>query len=140
MKKLIIATLAAAFSFTACKKENTDVCRCMEVDPTIASEWHLIETLEDPGDGSGTFQSVTSNKNVIFYKDSTVVSNGNLCHMNPNTHDSTAGQYTPSHLIINGCGNTSEPNKITYEIDGNTLILTYFCIEPCKEKYARIMY
>lgn len=102
----------------------------------LEGRWKLSEILADPGNGSGTFQSVTSNKTLIFYNNGNVTSNGFMCDMSSGTNLSSSGTYS----LINGTINSSLcPNiNIQFELNNNTLLLIYPCIEPCKSKYIRV--
>ena len=42
-----------------------------EENSDVLSRWHMIEQLMDPGDGSGTFQPVVSDKTLTFFVDGT---------------------------------------------------------------------
>lgn len=102
----------------------------------LIGTWKLTEILADPGDGSGTFNSVTSNKNLIFSSGGNLSSNGAICDMSIGTNISSTGTYSEANATINS---TNCPNNtITYELNGNTLILIYPYIELCKAKYTRI--
>ena len=112
--------------FSSCKKEE---------DPALVNTWKLIEILADPGDGSGTFQPVNSNKTISFFADGIVSSNGELCQMSAESGSGSSGMYSESDRSItpNNCG--ISPFTIYYEFDGSHLILNYPCIEACREKY-----
>ena len=45
----------------------------------VEGNWALIETLLDPGDGSGVFVPTNLNVNIEFFDDGSVVGNGMLC-------------------------------------------------------------
>lgn len=57
------------------------VLSCIEQESTdnnLIGRWRLTEVLLDPGDGSGTFQGVSSDKIIEFHSDGTVTSNGEI--------------------------------------------------------------
>ena len=112
---------------------------CSEEDSEVVSKWKLIEQLADPGDGSGTFQPVESDKTVTFYEDETFISNGTLCTMTVNVGNGSTGSYSlqDSTITVDGCG-FSTPYAMTFEVQGSFMILNYPCIEPCREKYAMV--
>lgn len=114
------------FLFSSCKKEES---------PELVNSWKLMEVLADPGDGSGTFQPVSSDKTVSFYANGTVSCNGQLCTMGSESNNGSTGTYTESEMTITpeNCG--ISPFVIYYEFDGSDLILNYPCIEACREKY-----
>lgn len=102
----------------------------------LKGTWKLTEVLADPGDGSGTFNSVNSNKKLIFSNGENLNSNGVICDMSIETILSSIGTYSEVNSTINS---TNCPNNtIKYELNGNTLILIYPCIEACKAKYTRV--
>ena len=106
-----------------------------ETSPLIGN-WKLTEILADPGNGSGTFNPVTSNKTLTFDANGTVSSNGTICDMSTASNTSSTGTYTATSTSINSssCPSTT----LIYELIGTTLILNYPCIEPCKAKYIKI--
>jgi hypothetical protein len=102
----------------------------------LKGTWKLTEVLADPGDGSGAFNSVNSNKKLIFSNGENLNSNGVICDMSIETNLSSTGTYSEVNSTINS---TNCPNNtIKYELNGNTLILIYPCIEACKAKYTRV--
>ncbi|MCF8278454.1 MAG: hypothetical protein K9J17_17130 [Flavobacteriales bacterium] len=111
----------------ACKKEDDGA--------DVVNSWKLIEVLADPGDGSGTFEPVTSNKRIEFYTDSTLTCTGTLCQMSSESGPITFATYSETNHTITGQNCGFSPFVILYEINGSELILSYPCIEPCREKY-----
>jgi hypothetical protein len=142
MKKLIF--LVVALVFLSCTSD--------EGKPTggtaIIGKWKLIEQLSDPGDGSGTFQPINSNRIIEFFNDGTVRVNGVLCFMSsqvgkeesgtfrlitdPNNDTQNDGEITP-----NTCSSRSAKVYFDLPVSGN-LILWYLCIEPCGQKFEKI--
>ena len=57
--RYLILFFAIGASLQACTEEETDDLR---------NKWKLIEVLADPGDGSGTFQPVESDKTISFLR------------------------------------------------------------------------
>lgn len=108
-----------------------------ELAPTsLAGTWKLTEMLQDPGDGSGTFQPVNSNKKIVFISNNKVTSNGILCDMSINSDTFTTGSYSEATNTINpsDCQNLT----INYELNATSLILSYRCIEGCRAKYIKV--
>ena len=129
MKKLALLLLSFTLLF-ACKR-NTDV------NSSLIGNWQLIETLSGPGDGSGTFQAVTSNKTVTFNANGTLSSNGDICNMSIDSNSPTSGTYdTTATSIAAGCVNAGI--DITYVHNGTELIIRYPCFEPCWAKYQKV--
>jgi len=127
--KYLTILLAFTLTLVSCSNNNNS-------EKEIVGEWKLIETLADPGDGSGVFQQIDSNKTIEFFNDNTFTSNGVLCFMSNETTSST-GTYleTESQIFPSDCNNSEL--SLTYEITSSDLIISYFCIEPCKEKYEK---
>lgn len=118
---------------TSCEKEECGF------DKGIVGEWKLIEELMDPGDGSGTFQAVISDKEVKFCDDGTFEANGDMCAMANQSSSTHTGTYDTSTETFspNNCMSMM-PMTFYYSVNGNTLILTYPCTCGCQQKYTRI--
>ena len=106
-------------------------------DKTLVGRWELIEVLNDPGDGSGTFQPVESDKYIEFLLNGEIRSNGNLCSSGGNIDNPSSGNYIlpDSILSIEDCPRPFGPTR--FRIENGSLILSYSCIEPCEEKYNK---
>lgn len=105
----------------------------------IIGEWLLVEELIDPGDGSGTFQPVSSDKKIEFFGNGTFEANGEMCSMTNQSSSAYDGTYDTSTETFspNNCMSMA-PLSYSYSVSGNTLILTYPCFEPCQQKYVRL--
>jgi Lipocalin-like domain len=103
---------------------------------SLIGTWKLTEMLQDPGDGSGTFQPVNSNKKIVFVISNQVTSNGVICDMSINSDTFSTGSYSEATKTINpyDCQNLT----INYEVDASSLILSYRCIEGCRAKYIKV--
>ena len=117
----------------ACNKE------ACEPGDGIVGEWRLVEELMDPGDGSGTFQPIVSDKEIKFNTDGTFEANGDMCGLsnqsgtpNSGTYDTSTETFSPDNCM------SMAPMSYRYSITGNTLILTLPCICGCQQKYKRI--
>ena len=130
MKKSILLLLLFSLLFS-CNKNDQELAPA-----SLAGTWKLTEMLQDPGDGSGTFQPVNSNKKIVFISDNKVTSNGILCDMSINSDTFTEGSYSETTKTINpsDCQNLT----INYELNANSLILSYRCIEGCRAKYIKV--
>lgn len=126
----------------ACTKDKTIVsvvdgeCTISVVDTStqgLVDEWKLIEILVDPGNGSGTFSPVTSNKTIEFHSNGTVSSNGNLCSMNEASSTASSGTYS----TINSTISSSACTNLHFTLSTNYLIIDYPCIEPCRARFQR---
>ncbi|MBA4275728.1 lipocalin family protein [Flavobacterium sp.] len=129
MKKSIVLLLL--LSLFSCNKNDQEL-----TPASLAGTWKLTEMLQDPGDGSGTFQPVNSNKKIVFISDNKVISNGILCDMSINSDTFTTGSYSEANNTINpsNCQNLT----INYELNATSLILSYRCIEGCRAKYIKV--
>lgn len=108
-----------------------------ESPANLVTEWHLVEMLVDPGDGSGQFAAVESEKKLTFFTNGTFETNVSFC--DPENGFGLTGTYNTEtgKLFPNDC-----PELVpgyAYEIQGNTLLIHLPCIESCIEKYARII-
>ncbi len=125
--KISFAILVILSLFTSCKKNKRD---------TLTGTWELKEVLMDPGNGSGVFTAVSSDKNLVFNTNGNVNSNGIICDMSIESNTSTSGTYSENDSTIISA--TCQNLIIKYELSGDTLILIYPCIEACKAKYNRV--
>lgn len=130
MKRFVLV-LATIGLFVSCNKadkiSNTE----------LIGTWRLIEVLSDPGDGSGKFLPVKSDKTITFKNDGTISSNGKLCDMSGNSDHPTSGTYSVSDMTIRSLG-CADPNyDYSFKHDGNILTIYYPCIEPCIAKYKK---
>ena len=125
--KISFAIIVILSLFTSCKKNKRN---------SLTGTWELKEVLMDPGNGSGVFSAVSSDKNLVFHTNGNVNSNGIICDMSIESNTSTSGTYSEidSTIISATCQNLI----IKYEVSGDTLILIYPCIEACKAKYNRV--
>ena len=107
-------------------------------DPKLEGRWQLKAVLMDPGDGSGTFQPIESDKYIEFLSNGEIRSNSNLCSSGGNIDNPSSGKYVlpDSVLIIDNCPRPLGPTY--FRIESENLILSYPCIEPCEEKYVKL--
>lgn len=132
MKNLIVL-LSIIVIFSSCKKTDEPQ------DTDMIGKWKMTEMLMDPGDGSGTFQSVSSNKILEFKADGIITSNGSLCSVSAESNSPESGTWSLSDSTI-----TSEqcydslPLKIRFIQEGSTLTISYPCIEACKAKFSKM--
>jgi hypothetical protein len=131
MKKYIILIITITFLFSCNKSDDNKL-----VNRGIIGTWKLTQVLADPGNGSGTFNNVVSNKTLVFQSNGTVLSNGSICEMNIETNIGSSGTFNETTSTINS---SSCPDySINYELSNSTLIIDYFCIEPCRAKYNKV--
>lgn len=73
MKKNIIFLMLISL-LVSCNSDDQE-----NSTPELIGTWKLTEVLADPGDGSGTFKAVQSNKTIEFKNNGTIVTNTSLC-------------------------------------------------------------
>ncbi len=134
MNKTILIVLITT-TFYSCTQEEDIFSKNTE----LICKWNLIEQLVDPGDGSGTFQPIDSERTIEFFKNGKVVSNGSFCSMSSNSGQKSYGVFNDNKEIITpkeDC-NSSE-YKIYYKLIDGYLHLSYQCIEGCAQKFEKI--
>ncbi len=127
MKTVSIFTLIVGLFLTiSCSKENI-------TEKDLINSWHLIEVLNDPGDGSGTFQKVESDAIIQFFDDNTVSYSNSFC--SGENASNSATYSTLENKIYPDCDSGL---SFSYKIQDNRLIIYYNCIEGCAEKFELI--
>ncbi|NNJ87871.1 MAG: hypothetical protein HKP53_00590 [Eudoraea sp.] len=116
----------------SCKKEESIA------DNGLTGTWKLIEMYADPGDGSGDFQPVNSQKNILFKADGTYSSNGNVCEFSTMSNEDTQGIYLAVDEGFQIVCESEFSTEIRLEVKDGYLIVSFFCIEPCQQKFKRI--
>lgn len=107
------------------------------VNPTtLVGRWKLIETLADPGDGSGTYKPVKGNYYVDFSADGTFIASEPMCYEDQIIDQPSTGLYDSDNRKLSFSNCTSL--IISYEIIRNNLFLYPPCIESCGSKYIKI--
>lgn len=104
----------------------------------VVGSWNLKAIYADPGDGSGDFQPVDSDKVIEFMANGEFSSNANLCYIFSDVGEASSGVYSEANttLMISGCD--ISPTTVNYEVIDSELIVSYFCIEGCLEKYEKV--
>jgi len=128
----IFSFLAFILLLLSCSSDDVD-------SSNIVGKWKLTQVLADPGDGSGTFVDVESNKTIIFLSDETFSSNGNLCVFGSITPVTTEGVFsTEDEIIYPSTCESFARIGLNYTIEDGALTIFYQCIEACAEKYKKI--
>ncbi|MBT29558.1 MAG: hypothetical protein CMO01_07835 [Thalassobius sp.] len=132
MRNTLLMIVIACMAFTC--DENEDV----ELTAGIVGKWQLKEIYADPGDGSGKFNEVESDKTITFLANNTLSTNQSLCKLAGNPNGSSTGTYSlqDSTIIPTDCD--FEEFKIYFVVENSYLILYYPCIEGCGEKYEKV--
>jgi len=135
MRILIFFTLAL-FSLGCSDKEE------LPVRSDIVGKWKLIEFYADPGNGSGKFTSIKSNKTLEFSSNGDFsVKNGSMCNLDLSSNESRISTYAIDstdvkdnfRLKIKDCS-----LELYCSVQGDILTIYFPCIEGCGEKYRRI--
>ncbi len=132
MKKIAIILLVGLV-LTACKKDTV-----LQENVELVGTWKLTEQLVDPGDGSGVFKSVESEKTIEFLSNGTVISTGTLCTMSIEKGAESVGTYVidDGYIVPEGCAYSGL--KVFFELKNANLILGYQCIEGCSQKFVKL--
>ncbi len=132
MKKIVYCIMGLGILLSCSGDGNSGA------DTEILGKWQLFEQLLDPGDGSGTFQAVDSELLLEFFDNGTIVSvNGSLCNIVGGPDDTSSGTFSlEDNTVSIGC--TDEMITIAFQKSGSDLILNFFCIEACAQKYRRV--
>ena len=67
MKAFFLTMSILIMTLISCNKTDE-----IDISSAVVGTWKLTEVLADPGDGSGTFYTVSSNKNLIFEEEEVV--------------------------------------------------------------------
>lgn len=105
----------------------------------IVGTWKLVEMYSDPGDGSGDFLPVESDKVITFSSKGIYISNGTTCTISRDTEEMSKGKFNWSEQVLIPENCEYGERELPYEIQESYLILHYFCIEGCAEKYEKIV-
>jgi|GEM_PF-1296224 len=131
-------TMRLHFFFTAMM---TLLLGCAPDDVALAPElqgtWKLEAMYMDPGDGSGAYMPVDSDRTLDVKASGEVKSNGDLCRMSTESNGTTTGVLSTStqQLEISQC-QSSFP--IRYALINDYLYLYYPCIEGCGMRFVKI--
>ena len=142
MKYGLILLLLSALPFSCSQDESSQQ---IESDPEggLEGKWQLFEILMDPGDGSGVFQVVSSDRTIEFFSDGSFVSNYSLCLTDSYSDQETTGTYdqNKSILVPAQCAFPGSDAKfeIPYYFKESNLVVGFPpCIEPCAQKLKRV--
>lgn len=129
MKNGVLILAGVLLILLSCEKEEKQV----QPESTSAKYYELEALLMDPGDGSGTFEPVSSSRMISLYPNGTLTANGDLCQMDTTAVNTVNGTYSlnDSTLVVPGC------DTLSFDLTDSTLIINYRCIEPCRAKYRK---
>ena len=132
--KNIAVYIIMIFSLFACSDDDNT----KSTDAELLGTWKLSQVYMDPGDGSGDFTDVVSDKTITFLSNGTINSNADLCFIASEIGQSSTGTFSEMDLTISILGCDVTPSLIYFEIVGDNLIISYLCIEACQEKYLKL--
>lgn len=131
MKNGMIYCLILLVLFS-CKKDDETTSN---VNPLLG-EWKLFMILADPGDGSGEFKLIESDKIIIFKEDGTISTNTSLCE--PFSDEIiNIGTFSESNNSIQTDCINNNVEIIGFQLRDETLILNYVSNEGYSEKYTK---
>lgn len=107
-------------------------------DTSLEGTWKLTAMLADPGDGSGTFRNVVSDKTITFFTDGTLTSNGEICDFSIEAINPSTGTYSFSDSRISSANCNNASFGYTYVQTGNVLVISYPCIEACQARFRKL--
>lgn len=133
MKKIIIHLLffVNLILFPSCTSDE------IPEDAKIIGTWQLVEMYSDPGDGNGSFRPVDSDKTITFKTDKSFESNGIMCHLSTGSNAPSSGTFSEEESTISP-DDCEFKVDLNYVIDSDYLIVTFFCIEGCGEKFKKM--
>ena len=131
MKKIVFTLIIVGVLFSCNNDDDSNS------STELIGNWKLIAVLADPGDGSGTFSVVESEKIITFENSGVITSNGTLCDMSINADNLTSGTYSIIESTFKSSDCINPDYDYTFEKNGAILIIDYPCIEPCQAKYIK---
>lgn len=103
-------------------------------DSKLLGTWQLTEILIDPGDGSGSFEMVQSEKILEFGSDGIVTSNGQINRASIESNMPSSLRFSKKESVIYTEGFAS----MKFELKDSVLVLNAPCIEACQSKYVKV--
>ncbi|MDP5200887.1 lipocalin family protein [Flavobacterium sp. DG2-3] len=131
MKKQILLLLCIGILFSCSNEEEKSS------ESTVIGTWKLIEVNADPGDGSGTFRAIESNKTIEFKSNGIITTNSSLCDPYSEEIKSSGSYSLANNSITTNCQN---PNiaTISFELEDEYLILNFISNEGYSQKFKRV--
>lgn len=133
MKKLLLL-LVAAFALPACQEDQDDRLNLAVLEGT----WLLTEVLFDPGDGSGEFRKIDSERQMSLAPDNTYNANYDVCQaIEEGEKFSGSFERIDAQEFLIPCAG-SLLNSVQGRLEDGFLVLYYPCDEPCAYKFRKI--
>ncbi len=132
MKKLLFLLLASLL-LPGCQKDSDE-----RPDPDVLEgTWLLTEALFDPGDGSGEFQKVDSERELNLAPDNTFSSNYDICQAieEGQKFSGNFDRIGVKEFLIPCAG--SLLNSVQGRLEDGFLVLYYPCDEPCAYRFTK---
>lgn len=124
-------------TLTACEKDNFKPCG--ECDATeIVGTWRLTEFYADPGDGSGEYEPIDSDKEITFADDGRWSSNGSFCDFRVALGAPSTGTYdlNQSSFEVDNCENGIL--YVGFSLENGRVTINPLCFEGCGERYRKV--
>jgi len=125
------------FLFATITSSSTTFKSPVDLDnKEITGKWQLTESLADPGDGSGTWQTVENGRTLEFDENGMVYSSTSFCYgeqINEATFDAS------EKMISSNCADRNV--ELSYELKEGKLFITPHnprCAEACGTKYSKL--
>jgi len=131
MKKLVVLSILVSFIFSC--DDTDDFNREVELTGT----WKLVELYSDPGDGSGKFNRVNSEKVFIFKEDGTLTSNGSICEIDNVIGVPSSGTFSSEDLTFRSSDCSNPDYDYEFTKSGDIITIFYFCFEGCGAKFKK---
>ncbi|MGB5943589.1 MAG: hypothetical protein WBG71_11970 [Leeuwenhoekiella sp.] len=125
------------FVFFSCSENESQLQQTGAGSP-LFGKWHLSQQLSDPGDGSGTFQPIDSDKTLTLKPNGVVeAENVSLCHPYDDQLKWAGKLNLEDSTISTTCDN---PNiaKIFVSMEGGSLRLDYVSNEGFSQLYTKV--
>ncbi|MCV9388186.1 hypothetical protein [Reichenbachiella ulvae] len=139
MKMLLSLSIVLVF-LASCQQQ--EVIHEENIDNPLVGKWKLIEQLADPGDGSGTFRATDKNLQIEFFENKTFKATRSMCSLANYEPQTTEGKVDLNLEVLypEGCDNLYDDVEfqIQYKMEDGQLLLYYFCIEGCGQKFEKL--
>ncbi|WP_373073476.1 lipocalin family protein [Zeaxanthinibacter enoshimensis] len=132
-RQLALLTLLLTCILFSCARDEESY-----LSPDIVGIWQLRAVLADPGDGSGEYEPVRSDKTIEFFADGTFITNVSFCDGSRDAEEGFSGTYNMETGVLSPEGCVYAGYMPSYSFVGKNLVIQLPCIEPCGEKYEKI--
>ena len=125
--------IAVILSISACKKATLEDKTNLKDNASLTGKWRLVESLLDPGDGSGTWMPSATHTELTFNADGTTSGNTFPAYVNYAIKDSVTLTFHQADTTI---------QNYRYKISHDTLMMSpdgpIRCYEPCGIKLKKV--